>query len=496
MVIATVAILLLVTAFLIYSSFFQQAVFTGKEKSIAVLPFTNMSNESDNEYFSDGITEEITTQLAKIADLKVIARTSSMLYKGSKKSIKEIAEELGVASILQGSVQKSGNALRISAQLIDANTQKNLWAEEYDRELKEVFAIQSEVSQKIASQLKAKLSKDEKSNIERTPTDNPQAYVYYLQGKQLLEKFTQTLKREYFDNSKLMFEKAIALDTNYALAHAGLAGLYAAYTDYIARDTAFIRLQLKEIEKAYSIAPDLEFVNSTRGAIFRIALDSLEESFNSFLRAYSINPNNSSTLFDFGLLLSDLGLFDERIILLQKAANLDPLNSGYLGFLGGAKVHINKLEDGLQDLQAALRLEPDMYYVIDRISYVYALQNNLAEMEAWLKKFLNKIPKEQEENFNEGYGQYAAYCFAKMGNKKKALEISKHWRVYLALGMKEEALRGILKDDAAEKIPFRNDYQIFKAYLPHKDFDLIRNDPRFLELMEKKRMQYEINKKK
>jgi TolB-like protein len=141
---------LLIAGFFIYSTFFKKTGFTGKEKSIAVLPFDNYSNDKENEYFSDGMTEEITTQLAKIADLKVIARTSSMLYKGSKKSIKQIAEELGVSAILEGSVQKVGNAIRITAQLIDANTQEHIWANHWDREFKEIFAIQSEVAQEIA----------------------------------------------------------------------------------------------------------------------------------------------------------------------------------------------------------------------------------------------------------------------------------------------------------------------------------------------------------
>jgi uncharacterized protein YeeX (DUF496 family) len=137
-----------------------------------------------------------------------------------------------------------------------------------------------------------------------------------------------------------------------------------------------------------------------------------------------------------------------------------------------------------------------MFYVFDRLAYIYALQNNFAEADLWLKKFFSKIPSNREETFFSDYGQYSAYCFAKFGDKKKALEISKNWRVYLALGMKEEALQNILQQDANKTNPMINDYMIFKAHLPHKDFDIIRDDPRFLQLMEKKRTQYEINKKK
>jgi adenylate cyclase len=231
-IIAAAIGLLLVTAFFIYSMLFKKTGFTGKEKSIAVLPFNNMSSDKENEYFSDGMTEEITTQLSKIADLKVIARTSAMVYKGSKKSIRQIAEELGVASVLEGSVQKIGNDIRITAQLIDAHTQEHIWAEKYDREFKEVFAIQSEVAKEIAYQLNAKLTKEEKKRIEKAPTDNPKAYEYYLQGYQLHEKFFETLKPEYFENSEAFFKKALDLDSNYALALAALADLRNTYTGF------------------------------------------------------------------------------------------------------------------------------------------------------------------------------------------------------------------------------------------------------------------------
>jgi adenylate cyclase len=492
-VIAASVVLLLIAGFFIYSMLHKKTGFTGKEKSIAVLPFINMSDEKGNEYFSDGMTEEITTQLSKIADLKVIARTSSMQYKGSKKSIKEIAEELGVASILEGSVQKIGNDIRITAQLIDANSQQHIWAEKYDRSLKDIFAIQSEVAGQIALQLKANMTKDEKNKIEKVPTDNPQAYEFYLQGNQLHEKFRQTLKQEYFDNSRLMFEKAIALDPNYAHAHAGLAQLYNTYTDLVKKDSVMIAIQLKEINKAYSLAPETDYVNSAKGEIFRTALDSLEESYKSFRKAFEINPNNTATLYGFAMLLDQLGLTDERIILLKKAVKLDPLNASYFGFLGGAEVHLNRLDEGIKDLQTANRLAPDMFYVIDRIAYAYALQNNLKETDNWLKIFLKQIPTYRENTFYPVYGYYSAYCNVKLGNKKRALELTKNWRVYLALGMKKEALQLIYQEANNSKY---NDYLKFKTHLPHEDFDIIRNDPRFLQLMEKKRMQYEENKKK
>jgi adenylate cyclase len=485
-------IVIAVVVFYMYKNSFTEKKITGKEKSIAVLPFLNLSSEKDNEYFSDGITSEITNQLSKIGSLDVRAWSSSVQFKNSTKSLKEKAEILNAAAILSGSIQKAGNRIRIQAELTDVTTNKRIWGEEYNREWGDIFNIQSELAQQIALELNARLTKDEKRQLELKPTDNPQAYEYYLQGNQLHEKFRETLNQDFFDISKLMFEKAIQLDSNYALAHAGLATLYNSYTDFIKKDSLIMVLKVKEIEKAYSIAPDLDVVNSTRGAIFRKA-DKLEESYKSVKKAFEINPNNTSTLFEFGMLYSDLGLVDKRITLLKKAVKLDPLNAGYFGFLGGAEVHVNRLNEGLEHLKTAFRLEPNMFYVVDRIAYVYALQNNLTEASIWLKKFLSLIPPDRGLSFNKDYGQYAAYCYAKLGNKKRALENSKKSRVYLALGMKEEAIKDLLEGDARLKPP-ASDYLYIQTHLAHKDFDIIRNDPRFLELMEKKRKRYELLK--
>ena len=174
-----------VVSLFVYRKFARSAAFTGKEKSIAVLPFENISNDSLQQYFSDGITEDIITQLSKIADLKVISRTSVMQYKNTTKTIRQIARELHVAAILEGSVRKEGNNVRINAQLIDANTDQHIWAEQYDRDASEVFAIQSEVAQRIANQLNVKLTADEGNRIQKKATKNIAAYEDYLKARKL-----------------------------------------------------------------------------------------------------------------------------------------------------------------------------------------------------------------------------------------------------------------------------------------------------------------------
>ncbi|MFC2123810.1 adenylate/guanylate cyclase domain-containing protein [Bacteroidota bacterium] len=196
------------------------------DRSIAVLPFTNMSNDPEQEYFSDGMTEEILTHLFKIGDLVVKSRTSVMGYKGTTKKITEIADELGVKHVLEGSVRKVGNRVRITAQLIDAVNDIHLWAETYEKDLSDVFAIQSEVAQKIASSLKITIDKDVKERIETFPTDNMTAYDYYLKGNEFYWSHWGA------DDKKLLFEsieyykKAVDLDQNFSLAYTGLGRSY------------------------------------------------------------------------------------------------------------------------------------------------------------------------------------------------------------------------------------------------------------------------------
>lgn len=492
LIIAAVVILLLASGFFLYSILNKKPRFTGKEKSIAVLPFTNMSSEKENEYFSDGMTEEITTQLSKIADLKVIARTSTMLYKDSKKSIKEIAEELGVASVLEGSVQKIGNEIRITAQLIDANTQEHIWAEKYDRNFKEVFAIQSEVAQEIAKQLNVRLTKDEKIRIEKIPTNNPEAYEYYLQGYQLHTNFYETRKMEYFDNSRAMFEKALVLDPGYALAHAGLADLYNTYTGAIKKDSLMLLLQMKEIEKAWEIDSTIDYINNVMGSVEQSGKGNKEISFRYFLKAVEINPNNSNNLWGLALLIGgNFGLYDEAKLLLDRAIKLDPLTANNFLMRGYCNFILNNRDEAIRDQEIAIKLEPDFYWAMDVIAEIYSSIGRLNDAKKMIEKSLKiePIPKNHP-------GINLAYAYAKSGNKKIALEIaSDDWRVLLALGMNEEALKAM---------PFYNEnkkelytpYLIFKFLLATKNLDALKNDPRFIKIMEKSKKQYEENKKK
>ena len=493
-IIAALIVLLLIAAGFIYYKFQSASKFTGKEKSIAVLPFNNMSSDKENEYFSDGMTEEITTRLAKIGDLKVIARTSSMMYKESKKSIRQIAEELGVSAILEGSVQKTGDKIRITAQLIDANTQEHIWAEKYDREFKDIFDVQSEVAQEIAYQLNANLTKEEKNKIEQKPTNNLEAYQYYLQGMDVHWKFFETVKLEYFNNSKTFFEKALRLDSNYALAHAALADLYNTYTNFIKQDSALLSLQIKESEIAYSLDSTHEYVNFVKGVIMNSSLRKYEEAYRYFRRALEINPNEPDIISDPAILLNNFGLVDEAVIMINKAIKLDPLTAANFKVLADCELGLGKLKEATTHYQTALQLEPGYYLAMFRLVYIYSLQNKM-ELATEMFEKASKL-----DTIDRATSPWVAFYYAKLGNKKKALETRRTLRVYLALGMKREALEDISNQlkrlsDTLQPNP-SNDYLRLENLSSHKDFDIIRNEPLFLEFMGKSKQQYEKNKKR
>src|SRR5216117_3266803 len=211
---------------------FPRASGRGVEKSIAVLPFQSLSDEKENAYFADGIQDDILTNLSKIGDLKVISRTSVMPYRGKTSNVREIGKALGVGAILEGSVRRVGNRVSVNVQLINAETDEHLWAEDYDRDLTDVFAIQTDLSQKIVRELQAKLSPTEKAQIERKPTQNGEAYLTFVQAHELFYR-PDGMFRANVEKAEQLFERATALDPKFAGAFAGLARIHDwAYYDF------------------------------------------------------------------------------------------------------------------------------------------------------------------------------------------------------------------------------------------------------------------------
>ena len=295
------------------------------EKSIAVLPFENRSDERENAYFADGVQNEILTDLAKIADLRVISRTSVMQYKsGAERNVREISQQLGVAHLLEGSVQRSGNRVRVTAQLIDARTDTQQWAERYDRDLADVFAIQSEIAKTIADQLQAKLSPQEKARVEEIPTQNTEAYVFYLRANQI-SRNPDTLLEDY-KTAEQLYLQAIALDPNFSLAHARLASIRAEIFHFYEPLDSWKEKARAEAEIALRLQPNLAEAHFALGQCFYWIDGEYDRALEQFDIASHLSPNNSDIPRLIAAIERRQGKWQESLKAYAKVQKLDPQN--------------------------------------------------------------------------------------------------------------------------------------------------------------------------
>ena len=310
-----------VIVLLLYSMFIKKDVISSK--SIAVLPFTSIDRTEESEIFSDGIHDDILTQLAKIKDLKVIGRTSVMRYRNTEKRFKEIAEELNVSSILEGSVRRSGDRIRIVAQLIDPETEEHLWAETYDRDYADIFAIQSDVAEKIASALKATLTPEEISSIEKAPTENMEAYDYYLKGKYYWDN---KVNREGNMMAAELLEKAVELDPSFTLAYAYLAVVDFALYVTGTWDPTPERLEKGKyaLEKATQLDPNHPEVHFAQASYYRQIEKEYKKAVIDYLKALEGRPNDGEINKNTGWAYMNLGEWNKAERYLLKAYELDP----------------------------------------------------------------------------------------------------------------------------------------------------------------------------
>src|ERR1700693_914611 len=266
-------------------------------KSIAVLPFENLSDDKGAAYFADGIQDEILTKLASIADLKVISRTSTAKYKSKPEDLKTVSQQLGVATVLEGSVQKAADKVRVNVQLIDARADSHLWAKTYDRDIKDVFAVESEVAQEIADSLQAKLSPAEASTLATAPTKDTAAYDLFLKGEFQLRAANVSLRPESFDQAIAWYQQAIARDPNFALAMARLAESRLSQHWFV---ETFTESELAEVkrtaEHALTLAPDLAETHVSQGLFYYYGYRHYEEALAEFGRALQLQPNNAQAL--------------------------------------------------------------------------------------------------------------------------------------------------------------------------------------------------------
>ena len=453
-------------------------------KSIAVLPFENLSEDKANAYFAEGIQDEILTRLAKIADLKVISRTSTESYKSAPANLREIAKQLGVANILEGSVQKSNDQVRITVQLINALNDSHLWAESYDRKLIDVFQVESDLSQKIASSLEAKLTGAEQRAIAARPTENTEAYQLYLKGRFFWNKRTGA----DLHTAGEFFERAVAADPTYAGAYAGLAQTYLLIPVFGAgRPLDFFPKATVAARKAIELD---ETSSEGRAALAMLLLFDFKfaPSEQEFRRAIELNPNYATAHHWFGnSLLVTLGRFDEAIKEGQRAVELDPLSLIINADLGSTLMIARRYDDAIAQLRKTLVLDGNFAYARWNLGEALYLKGDIKGAIAEYEKAaaLDDDP--------EILALWGRAC-AEAGQKEKALELLEKLKaagqqhyvrnyvytiIYTGLGDKATALDYLEKARDGRETPDTTWLKVDPL------FDALRNEPRFQQLVAK-----------
>ena len=452
------------------------------EKSIAVLPFENLSHDSDNVYFADGIQEEILTRLSKIADLKVISRTSTQRYLHKPENLLEIAKQLGVANILEGTVQKAADHVRVNVQLINAQNDSHLWADKFDRKLTDIFAVESEIAAKIADALQARLTAPERDAIAAQPTQNTEAHQLYLKGRYLWNRRTgENLKK-----ALVYFQLATEKDSNYALAYVGVADAYSVMPAYSAgspqdclpraRAAAQRALELDEMlaeahaSLGYTLFHYFEFAASTK----------------EFERAIELNPNYATAHQWYArtnLLMT--GQFDRAIAEMKRAVELDPVSPMFQAELGGVYMVARRYDEAIEQLRNTIETDPEFYWAHRFLGLALELKGATAQAIA-------EYHRAFEVSDDPVVLAFLAHAEAKIGRQNEARQILARLTeaaktryvpayafavIHLALGEKDQALDWLEKnarDHAAA-------YSLLIKVDPY--LDPLRGEPRFETLV-------------
>ena len=390
--------------------------------SIAVLPFTNMSGDPEQEYFSDGITEDIITDLSKISSIFVVGRHTSFAYKEKLANLTLIATELGVRYLLEGSVRKAGNRLRITAQLIDGASGGHLWAERYDRDLTDIFAIQDEITKAIVDQLKVRLLPEEKEVLGQAPTDNVEAYNLYLKG------------REYFHNptkaflvlARQMFVRATDLDPGFARAYAGIANCDARLVGWYG-----VGIPLEEIlamaGKALELDPRLAEAEAARGEALRVA-GRYDEAIGAFEQALALDPNSFEANLAYARLSRGVGNLERSVELFVRALEVQPtdyqaplLVQSILGALGRKEEARKYAQLGLARAEEALRLHPEGSRPAQLAAPAAALMGDRSEAIRWIERALWIDPEDAQAQYN------VACAWSLLGEIERSLDVLDEW---------------------------------------------------------------------
>jgi adenylate cyclase len=366
--------------------------------SVAVLPFANMSGDSEQEYFSDGMAEDLITDLSKISSLFVIARNSSFTYKGKNIKVQQVGEELGVRYVLEGSVRKAGNRVRITAQLVDTKTGYHLWAERYDRNLDDIFELQDEVTQKIVAALKVELTQGEQENLERTPTDNLEAYDYFLRGESFLWRTTKEANAQ----ARQMFKRAVELDPEFALAYAHLGLTY--WLDWgllWSPDPDNLEQGFNLAQRALALDDGLSRGHIVLGISY-LWKRQHEQAIAEARRAIQLNPNDADCYAWLGWILNFSGRPEESIELVKKALRLNPHDQFfYLFLLGEAYSIANRHEEAIGALKRVLARNPEWMPCHSWLSVLYGKSGRNDEARNEVTEILRTTPGVSLEVFRQ-----------------------------------------------------------------------------------------------
>jgi adenylate cyclase len=452
-------------------------------KSIAVLPFDNLSRDPDNAYFCEGVQDEILTRLAKVADLKVISRTSTQHFKSAPDNLPQIARQLGVAHILEGSVQKSNGQVRVNVQLINALTDAHLWADTYDRKLTDIFAVETEIAKTIAESLQAKLTGSEKSSMAKVPTANPEAYELYLKGRFFWNKRSGVDLRKAID----YFNQAIAKDPNYGLAYAGLADSYMLLPNYGgASAKESIAPARAAITKALELDDSLAEAHASFGLLETLELR-LEHAVRDFERAIELKPNYATAHHWLMLGQLSLGRFDPAIAEGKRAIELDPLsliiNADYCWTYSCA----HRLDEAEKQARKTLEIDPHFFLARYYLGGILQMKGRLTEAIPEFQKAaeLNNDPYSLamlgQAYARNGQKEEAQKVLARLTDEAKSRYVAPYaWALlYLGLGEKERALAEL---ERAYQTGDTNYLFIIKV---DPLLDDLRGQPRFEALVQK-----------
>jgi TolB-like protein/Tfp pilus assembly protein PilF len=469
-----------------YYFFSQRTAFKTLDKSIAVLPFENLSRDPDNAYFAEGMQDEILARLSKIADLKVISRTSTQKYKSAPDNLREIAKQLGVANVLEGSVQKAADQVRVNVQLINAMNDTHLWGDIYDRKLTDIFAVESDIAKTIADTLQAKLTGAEKEMIAAQPTSDLTAYELYLKGRSLWSKRGGDNIRQAIG----FYEQAIARDPNYALAYAGVAEGYGVLPFYSAVASTEAHSKAKTAaRKALQLDDKLAEAHTALALVLCVADFDIADSILEFQRAIALNPNYATAHHWYANApLTALGRFDEAIAEGKRAIELDPLSPVINADLGQNLLMARRYDEAIAQLRKTLEIDPTFYYAHYTLGRALQLKGDPPAAIA-------EYTKAEQLSDDLFVPVLLAAAKAQSGNKDAAVrmladlqELRRNRNVpaaystllYLSLRNRDEAIRWLEK-----AVVEHEGFHIAMLIKVDPELDPLRGDPRFEALVQK-----------